>query len=51
MLFSWGMQRQGQLGLGNTQPANSTPRPISFLQNAMAYSVLIYLIMASYVVH
>jgi len=33
------MQKQGQLGLGDVQAANSTPRPISFLQYVMAYSV------------
>ncbi len=36
------MQKQGQLGLGDMQINNSTPRPISFLQHVMAYSVRIY---------
>jgi len=39
ILFSWGMQKQGQLGLGDMQIPNSTPRPISFLQHVMAYSM------------
>jgi len=39
ILFSWGMQKQGQLGLGDVQYSNSTPRPISFLQYVMAYSM------------
>jgi len=39
ILFSWGIQKQGQLGLGDAQISNSTPRPVSFLQYVMPYSV------------
>lgn len=39
MLFSWGVQKQGQLGVGDIQAQFSTPRPISYLQYMMIYSV------------
>jgi len=42
MLFAWGMQRHGQLGIGDIQQPYSTPRPISFLQYVMSYSVKFY---------
>ena len=43
MLFAWGMQKQGQLGVGEINALFSTPRPISYLQDVMIYNVKIIL--------
>ena len=39
MLFAWGMQKQGQLGIGDMNTPFSTPRPISYLQDVIIYNV------------
>lgn len=39
-LFSWGMQRHAQLGNGDAVTTQSAPRPISYLQDVMIYSVI-----------
>lgn len=39
MLFSWGMHKHHQLGLGDIGANSSPPRPITFLQDMVFYSV------------
>jgi len=39
MLFSWGMHKHFQLGLGDIGLGSSPPRPITYLQDMVFYSV------------
>ena len=39
MLFSWGMHKHNQLGLGDIGLTSSPPRPITYLQDMVFYSV------------
>lgn len=39
MLFSWGMHKHYQLGLGDIGLSSSPPKPITYLQDMVFYSV------------
>ncbi|EGR28585.1 regulator of chromosome condensation, putative [Ichthyophthirius multifiliis] len=39
MVFAWGMNKHGQLGIGDTGQNSSMARPITYLQDIIAYSM------------